>query len=241
MRGCRAQAPFFVCRYPLIRANGPRSRRLGDFFYPYRDHIGVAAWRPLVWPCQHKQGKHGKRKAILRLPDLEQSRSAILNSLAAREFTTPNRRGPHAGQAHVPEYHPVNSSIRDREDHWTIADLVGTARHIRTIPVTNWVKHAMDDWTIAAHISTGYVFRKVTRPDKVWGERLSAKAIWHVGRRSAPVSIDVQHVMISGALCEVLRHGRRGAGANPVPAWSCVDSDYGAISQLQTEAPRRRE
>jgi integrase len=72
-----------------------------------------------------------------------------------------------------------------REDHWIIADLVGKAKHIRTISVPNWVKRAVDDWTTGAGISTGYVFRKVTRTDKVWGERLSAKAIWHVVKRAA--------------------------------------------------------
>jgi site-specific recombinase XerD len=72
-----------------------------------------------------------------------------------------------------------------REDHWVVADLLGKAKHVRTVPVPRWVKNAVDDWTTVAEVNTGYIFRKVTRTDKVWGERLSAKAIWHVVKKAA--------------------------------------------------------
>lgn len=72
-----------------------------------------------------------------------------------------------------------------REDHWIIADLVGKAKHVRTVPVPVWVKNAIDDWSDAAEITNGYLFRKVTRTDKVWEERLSSKAIWHIVKRAA--------------------------------------------------------
>jgi integrase len=72
-----------------------------------------------------------------------------------------------------------------REDHWIIADLVGKAKHVRTIPVPTWVKNVIDEWTRAANISNGYLFRKLDRTHKVWGERLSAKAIWHIVKRAA--------------------------------------------------------
>jgi site-specific recombinase XerD len=72
-----------------------------------------------------------------------------------------------------------------REEHWIIADLVGKAKHVRTIPVPSWVKNAMHHWTTVAPINTGYVFRKITRMDKIWGERPSSKAIWHIVKRAA--------------------------------------------------------
>lgn len=50
-----------------------------------------------------------------------------------------------------------------REDHWVIADLIGKANHIRTVPVPGWVKSAIDVWTAAAEITTGPLFRCVTR------------------------------------------------------------------------------
>lgn len=72
-----------------------------------------------------------------------------------------------------------------REDHWIIADLVGKAKHVRTVPVPAWVKNVIDHWTDAAEITSGYLFRKVMRTDKTGVERLSAKAIWHIVKRSA--------------------------------------------------------
>jgi integrase len=75
--------------------------------------------------------------------------------------------------------------LRMREEHWIIADLVGKAKHVRTIPVPIWVKRAIDDWTTAAEIRAGYLFRKVTNADRVSAERLSAKAIWHIVKRAA--------------------------------------------------------
>ena len=34
--------------------------------------------------------------------------------------------------------------IQRRQDHWAIVDLVGKGRHIRTVPVPDWVKTAID-------------------------------------------------------------------------------------------------
>ena len=34
--------------------------------------------------------------------------------------------------------------LQQREEHWVIADLVGKAAHIRTVPVPEWVKSAID-------------------------------------------------------------------------------------------------
>lgn len=40
-------------------------------------------------------------------------------------------------------------SIQQREEYWTIADLVGKGGHVRTVPITTWVKSAVDAWTAA--------------------------------------------------------------------------------------------
>jgi len=67
-----------------------------------------------------------------------------------------------------------------REEHWVIADLVGKGKHIRTVPVPVWVKGAVDEWTTTAGINDGAIFRRVSRLGKIWGYRITAKAIWHV-------------------------------------------------------------
>jgi integrase len=72
-----------------------------------------------------------------------------------------------------------------REEHCVIADLVGEGKHVRTVPVPVWVKGAVDEWIIAAGINRGAIFRRVSRLGKTWGDRITAKAIWHVVKAAA--------------------------------------------------------
>jgi integrase len=72
-----------------------------------------------------------------------------------------------------------------REEHWVIADLIGKAKHVRTVPVPAWAKGAVDDWTMAAGINRGLIFRRVSRVVKVWGDGITPKAIWHVVKAAA--------------------------------------------------------
>jgi len=75
--------------------------------------------------------------------------------------------------------------LQIREEHWVIADLIGKGRHIRTVPVPAWAKRAVDGWTEAAGITTGRIFRRVSRFRKIWGEGITPKAIWHVVKAAA--------------------------------------------------------
>jgi site-specific recombinase XerD len=71
-----------------------------------------------------------------------------------------------------------------REERWVIADLIGKGKHIRTVPVPAWTKRAVDEWTVAAGIN-GVIFRRVSRMGKIWGDRITPKAIWHVVKAAA--------------------------------------------------------
>jgi site-specific recombinase XerD len=71
-----------------------------------------------------------------------------------------------------------------RDEHWVIADLIGKGKHIRTVPVPTWAKRVLDEWTSAAGI-TGVIFRRVSRMGKIWGDRITPKAIWHVVKAAA--------------------------------------------------------
>jgi hypothetical protein len=51
---------------------------------------------------------------------------------------------------------------------------VGKGRHIRTVPVPNWVKETFDTWLAAAGIESGPLFRCVCRAGKLWGNELLA-------------------------------------------------------------------
>jgi integrase len=72
-----------------------------------------------------------------------------------------------------------------REEHCVIADLVGKGKHIRTVPVPLWAKRAVDEWTGAAAITGGTIFRRINRLDKIWGDGITPKAIWHVVKAAA--------------------------------------------------------
>ena len=45
------------------------------------------------------------------------------------------------------------ADLQRREDHWAIVDLVGKGRHVRTVPVPEWVKAAIDSWLASAEIT----------------------------------------------------------------------------------------
>jgi integrase len=76
-------------------------------------------------------------------------------------------------------------SIQLREEHWVIADLLGKAGHIRTIPVPAWVKNAIDEWKEASGIMEGALFRAIHRTGRVWGTGLTPKVLWEIVRAAA--------------------------------------------------------
>jgi site-specific recombinase XerD len=75
--------------------------------------------------------------------------------------------------------------FQQRDAHWAVVDLIGKGRHIRTIPVPDWVKSTLDEWTGAASISEGRLFRCVNRNGKTWGAGITEKVIWHIVKEYA--------------------------------------------------------
>jgi site-specific recombinase XerC len=63
------------------------------------------------------------------------------------------------------------ADLQIREEHWVVADLIGKGKHVRTVPMPNWVKRAVDAWTGAAGITAGFIFRAVSRTREIWGEQ----------------------------------------------------------------------
>lgn len=58
-------------------------------------------------------------------------------------------------------------SVQLQEEHWVIADLLGKAGHIRTVPVPGWVKDAIDAWKKAGSITEGALFRSINKAGRV--------------------------------------------------------------------------
>ncbi len=83
--------------------------------------------------------------------------------------------------------------LQTRQGHWAIVDLVGKGGHIRTVPMPKWVKNAVDGWTTAASITSGCVFRAVSRAGTVWGSGISENVVWHVVSKHCNKG-DVEHV-----------------------------------------------
>jgi integrase len=75
--------------------------------------------------------------------------------------------------------------IQVRHGRWAIVDLVGKGKHIRTVPMPNWVKDAVDRWLTAASVTTGRVFRAVSRHGTPWGNGISENVVWYVIRNCA--------------------------------------------------------
>jgi integrase len=77
------------------------------------------------------------------------------------------------------------ASIQSREERWVIADLLGKAGHIRTVPIPGWVKTALEKWTEASGITDGALFRSIDRNGRVWGTGMTPKVLWEIVKAAA--------------------------------------------------------
>ena len=66
-----------------------------------------------------------------------------------------------------------------------IADLVGKAGHMRTIPVPDWVKDGIDARTTGAGITAGTLLRSISKAGKIWGTSFTPKVIRGVVKENA--------------------------------------------------------
>src|SRR5438270_539390 len=126
-------------------------------------------------------------KTVLKLPDLEQLKSAVLNSLTSSSSKRSLLIGCGIRRAEV-----TNLRLEDlqlREGHWVIADLRGKGGHIRTIPVPQWVKEAVDSWTVGAGITSGPLLRSINKAGRIWGHGFTPKVIWAIVKANAKSSV----------------------------------------------------
>jgi len=91
--------------------------------------------------------------------------------------------------------------IQTRHGHWAAVDLIGKGGHIRTVPISEWVKSALDQWTVAAGVTEGRIFRAVARAGRVWGKGISQNVVWYVVKTSArKLDWRILHRMTCGEL-----------------------------------------
>ena len=124
-------------------------------------------------------------KRVLRLPDLDYAKGAVLKTLLSRNRSAPmnsqltisspgtagnrgwGKRAVDCATGSNPRADGFAlllgcglrrgevadlrvDHLQQREDHWLIADLIGKAAHIRSVPVPDWVKSAVALWLEAA-------------------------------------------------------------------------------------------
>jgi site-specific recombinase XerD len=116
-------------------------------------------------------------RALLQAPDAQRLKGRRDRAMLALMLGCGLRRGEVADLR--------IDHLQQREDHWVIADLVGKAAHIRTVPVPDWVKSSIDEWVASAAITEGRLFRCVSRKESVWGAGITEKVIWHVVKAAA--------------------------------------------------------
>jgi integrase len=75
--------------------------------------------------------------------------------------------------------------LQQRDGRWVIVDLVGKGRRVRTVPVPGWAKLLIDRWAREAELSTGPVFRRFRKGDRLVYEVTPAGE-----GRPAPMSAD---------------------------------------------------
>jgi integrase len=76
-------------------------------------------------------------------------------------------------------------SIQLCKEHWVIADLLGKAGPIRTVPVPAWLEAAIDEWKNASGITEGALFRSINKTGRVWGTGITPKVLWEIVREAA--------------------------------------------------------
>lgn len=78
------------------------------------------------------------------------------------------------------------SHVQLREGRWVLADIRGKRGRVRTVALPAGAKAAIDGWTRAAGITSGPVFRRLTKSGRVLpGEGLGVWAMWDVVVTSA--------------------------------------------------------
>jgi hypothetical protein len=108
--------------------------------------------------------RRSSTKSILRLPDLEHAKAAVLNSLNSADA----KRG-------------YRHAIDEFVDWYCSEPRLAFQR----IVVLRYRSHLRNDWVAAAAIDRGRLFRRVNKVGRAWGDGMTVKAVWHIVKESA--------------------------------------------------------
>lgn len=79
--------------------------------------------------------------------------------------------------------------IAQLEGRWTIKNLIGKGKRVRTVGMMPHTKVLIDSWLTAAGITSGFIFRPIDKSGKIVGERIrDPKTIWACVRKYADLA-----------------------------------------------------
>ena len=122
-----------------------------------------------------------------------------------------------------------------REERWVIADLMGKAGHMRTVPIPAWVKAAIDEWKAASGITEGAIFRSINKTGRVWGNGMTAKVLWEVVRNAASKA-----GITKLAPHDMRRYAGFGISAGPAPGFVTLPAVNWSRSSSYLDTSRSR-
>jgi integrase len=79
------------------------------------------------------------------------------------------------------------------DGRWVVADILGKGNRTRSVPVAAWVKQAVDEWAQTAGISSGQVFRPLSKGDKLAaGKKISPQVVYRtVAEYALQIGVDL--------------------------------------------------
>jgi integrase len=134
------------------------------------------------------------------------------------------------------------ASVQSRGERWVIADLLGKAGHIRTVPIPGWVKTALEKWTEASDITDGALFRSIDRNGRVWGTGMTPKVLWEIVKVAA-ARADIPKLAPHDLrrTCATLPSCRWRARPDSVSPGTRLDPNHRALPGMQAEAAVRSQ
>jgi integrase len=129
-------------------------------------------------------------------------------------------------------------NLQRRENHWVLVDLIGKGKHIRTVPVPDWVQAAVAAWTTVARITEGRLSRCAGRYGRIWGSGITDKVVWRVEEvRQCDRDAETGPARLPPHVRSSLSRSRRRVGADSVSVRPRVRRDHRAVPGLDTARP----
>jgi site-specific recombinase XerD len=131
--------------------------------------------------------------------------------------------------------------IQFRDGRWVVLDMAGKGNKIRTVPIPPWAKVAVDNWAMKARLSTGRIFRELSRGGRIIRDEITPQGIRNiVNKYGNMLSLDIAPHDCRRTFAKLAHKG--GAGLEQIQltlghASLTTTERYLGIRQSLTDAP----